>query len=311
MLHKKFISSALAAILAAGAFPALSLAAEDGGAAVYSVTFDEGGGEYQLEGGAALSDGKDGKAVRLDGEKKQYVKLADDITESLTDGYTISVDVYPENEANFARVFDLGTDTSNFAYFSAMGGGVPKYRYKGDDLFSNGVFLKQNEWNNVTITRRSDGEARLFINGNVAATSRSFVQPLSALGKTDANYLGKSHFENDAYFTGMIDNFEMYDYAIPEGEILMQNGGEVQVTAGYKLNGNEIYLGFPQSKSDDSFSAYAEIKNYKNLSVTAKLINIVYDQNDTVQSVIQSGTNTIAAGEMSIISNDLEFSDFT
>ncbi len=135
MLHKKFISSALAAILAAGAFPALSLAAEDGGVAVYSVTFDEGGGEYQLEGGAALSDGKDGKAVRLDGEKKQYVKLADNITESLTGDYTISVDVYPENDANFARVFDLGTDTSNFAYFTAMGGGVPKYRYKGDDLF--------------------------------------------------------------------------------------------------------------------------------------------------------------------------------
>ncbi|MBQ3463539.1 MAG: family 43 glycosylhydrolase [Clostridia bacterium] len=310
MLHIKFISSALAAALVIGAFPALSLAAEDGGAAVYSVTFDDGG-EYQLEGGAALSDGKDGKAVRLDGEKKQYVKLADNITESLTGDYTISVDVYPENDANFARVFDLGTDTSNFAYFTAMGGGVPKFRYKGDDLFSNGVFLKQNEWNNVTITRHSDGEARLFINGNVAATSRSFVQPLSALGKTDANYLGKSHFENDAYFSGMIDNFEIYDYAIPEGEIFMQNGGEVQVTAGYKLNGNEIYLGFPQSKSDDSFSAYAEIKNYKNLSVTAKLINIVYDQNDTVQSVIQSGTNTIAAGEMSIISNDLEFSYFT
>ena len=249
MLHKKFISSALAAILAAGAFPALSLAAEDGGAAVYSVTFDEGG-EYQLEGGAALSDGKDGKAVRLDGEKKQYVKLADNITESLTGDYTISVDVYPENDANFARVFDLGTDTSNFAYFTAMGGGVPKYRYKGDDLFSNGVFLKQNEWNNVTITRRSDGEARLFINGNVAATSRSFVQPLSALGKTDANYLGKSHFENDAYFTGMIDNFEIYDYAISDEEIMTVCG----------------------------------------TAAKAKLVNVVYDENGRVASVKEADT---------------------
>ncbi|MBR0028040.1 MAG: family 43 glycosylhydrolase, partial [Clostridia bacterium] len=305
MLHKKFISSALAAILAAGAFPALSLAAEDGGAAVYSVTFDEGG-EYQLEGGAALSDGKDGKAVRLDGEKKQYVKLADNITESLTGDYTISVDVYPENDANFARVFDLGTDTSNFAYFTAMGGGVPKYRYKGDDLFSNGVFLKQNEWNNVTITRRSDGEARLFINGNVAATSRSFVQPLSALGKTDANYLGKSHFENDAYFTGMIDNFEIYDYAIPEGEILMQNGGEVQVTAGYEKNGTEI-VSFYQG---DRFNAYAKIKNYTHQATTAKLICVVMSNYGKIWDIYESDTAEIAPGNEETVTYAFEFNPY-
>ena len=151
MFNRRFISAAVVAALVMGTFPVVPLA--DSGNLVYSVTFDEGGSAYTLQNGASLSDGKDGKAVRLDGEKMQYVKLADDITENLTDGYTISVDVYPENEANFARVFDLGTDTTNFAYFTCMGGGVPKYRYKGDDLFSDGVFLKQNEWNNVTITR--------------------------------------------------------------------------------------------------------------------------------------------------------------
>ena len=243
MFNRRFISAAVAAALVMGTFPVVPLA--DSGNLVYSVTFDEGGSAYTLQNGASLSDGKDGKAVRLDGEKMQYVKLADDITESLTDGYTISVDVYPENEANFARVFDLGTDTTNFAYFTCMGGGVPKYRYKGDDLFSDGVFLNLNEWNNVTITRRSDGEARLFINGNIAATSRSFVQPLSNLGKTDANYLGKSHFENDAYFTGMIDNFEIYDYAISDNEIMTAYGTAIKaklVNVVYDEDGKVMYV---------------------------------------------------------------------
>lgn len=193
--------------------------ADKGAESVCSVTFDEGGSEYQLMDGATLIDGRDGKAVRLDGEKKQYVKLPDNLTKDMEGDYTISVDVYPENDANFARVFDLGTDTSNFAYFTAKGGGVAKYRYKGDDLFADGIELNLNEWNNVTITK-SGGEARLFINGHTAATSRSFVHSLSDLGETNANYLGKSHFENDAYFTGMIDNFEIYDYAIADEDIM-------------------------------------------------------------------------------------------
>lgn len=247
MYKKRFVSAALALVMVIGCAPVLGIADKDG-EPVYKVTFDEKAADYSLEGGAALADGKDGKAVRLDGEKQQYVKLADDITEQLTDGYTISVDVYPENDANFARVFDLGTDTTNFAYFTCMGGGVPKYRYKGDDLFSDGVFLKLNEWNNITITRDTSGEAKLFINGNIAATSRSFVQPLSNLGKTDANYLGKSHFENDAYFTGMIDNFAIYDYALTDEEVMTLNG----------------------------------------TATKAKLVNVVFDENNRLMSVTET-----------------------
>ena len=287
-------------LLILAALPALislcihTLAMADNSEAEYNVTFDEGGGAYTLEG-AVLTDGKDGKAVRLDGEKQQYVRLADDITENLTGDYTISVDVYPEDEANFARVFDLGTDTSNFAYFTCMGGGVPKYRYKGDDLFSDGVFLKLNEWNNVTITREG-GEARLFINGNIAATSRSFVQSLSNLGKTDANYLGKSHFENDAYFTGMIDNFAIYDYAVPEGEIIMQNGGEVRVTADYSYDG-------------DTVIAYALIKNYKNATLDARTINVVYDYADEVKAVFNSELKTLNAGDETKAEVNIPYTD--
>lgn len=304
MYKKRFTAAALAAALVMGCMPALSLA-DKGGEPVYKVTFDEDSNNYTMMDGAAYTEGKDGRAVRLDGDKKQYVQLSNDITVDLDGDYTISVDVYPENEANFARVFDLGTDTTNFAYFTVMGGGVPKYRYKGDDLFSDGVFLNVNEWNNVTITKRSDGEARLFINGEVAATSRSFVQPLSALGKTDANYLGKSHFENDAYFSGMIDNFEIYDYAFADGTIIKQTGGEVQVTAWHIDDKSEI-INF-----DGDFDAVALVHNYAHQTVNAKLVSAVYDSDNNLMYTKESHTTEVepVVGTSKILTNSFNFDE--
>lgn len=303
MYKNRFIHAILAVMFVIGTFvPAAS--AGSGKDAVYKVTFDDNSEVYTLMDGAAYTDGRNGRAVRLDGEQKQYVKLDDDITEALTGDYTISVDVYPENDANFARVFDLGTDTTNFAYFTVMGGGVPKFRYKGDDLFSDGVFFNVGEWNNVVITKNG-GEARLFINGELAASSRSFVQPLSALGKTDANYLGKSHFENDAYFTGMIDNFAIYDYAVQEKDIKMANGGEVQVKAGFKNNNTEAL----SLEAGDEITSYADINNYKNNSISAKLICVTYDVSYSVMSTVESDKITISSGESASLAVQIEIPD--
>lgn len=305
MYKKKFIYALLAMSLSAVVFPAVC-GADGEKSAVYSVTFDSEGEKYTLKEGAELTDGADGKAVRLDGEKKQYVQLADDITEKLDGDYTISVDVYPENETNFARVFDLGTGTDNFAYFTCMGGGVPKYRYKGDDLFSDGVSIILGEWNNVTITRH-DGEARLFINGEVAATSRSFIQPLSALGKTDANYLGKSHFENDAYFTGMIDNFAIYDYAFADGEIIKKCGGAIEVSVCHK-DANGVIAAF-----DGDFDVVMTVNNYTNEPITAKLVSVLYDSHGNVLGTRECPAVSVMpnVGEGKIITNTVNVSGDT
>ena len=262
-----------------------AFAAKYDGAATYSVTFDEGGGAYELMDGASLADGIDGKAVKLDGEKNQYVKLADDITEGLTGDYSISVDVYPENEASFARVFDLASDQNNFMYFTTWGGGVPKFRYKGDDLYSDSIFFKLNEWNHAVITRRG-GEARLYINGEIAATSTSFVNDLGLPGKTGQNYLGKSQQPQDVYFTGMIDNFEIRDYALTEKEVkLASNADTVEVKAGFDYT------------ADGNVTSYAEIKNYKNKPVRCSLVSAVYDSDGRLVSVKTTNSVTLASGE--------------
>ena len=303
MNKKRLICSVISLTLNVGCIP-LTVAADDTDNAVYSVTFDDDSEKYTLKDGAEKTQGKDGNAVRLDGEKKQYVLLENDITEKMDGDYSISVDVYPENEASFARVFDLGTGTDNFAYFTTYGGGIPKFRYKGDDLFSDDVSFNLNEWNNVVITKKGT-EARLYINGNTAATSTTFVNSLSALGKTDKNYLGKSHYENDAYFTGMIDNFKIYDYAIEEKDVKMANGGEVQVKAGYK-NGNNEIIAFNYGMTA---TPYVEVKNYKSSDIKAALVNIVYTENGRILSSESSGSINIRSGETSTLTNNIDIPD--
>lgn len=308
-MKRKILCTLISCAMAASFVPYSTAEGTDDKAAIYSVTFDDGSSEYTLNEGASLTDSIDGKAVKLDGDKKQYVQLANDIVTDMNGDYSISVDVYPENEASFARVFDIGSGTDNFMYFTTYGGGIPKFRFKGDDLFSDGVFFKLNEWNNAVITKKG-GEARLYINGNIAATSTTFIHPLSDLGKTDKNYLGKSQYETDPYFTGMIDNFKIYDYAIDEKDVKMANGGEVQIKAGYKKDGKEILnLDF-----NSSATAYAEVTNYKNTPVTAKLVNVCFDvytdytaetTNKQLSKTISSDTITINPGETMTLSNEI------
>lgn len=297
MNKKKLICTVLSIFAAASYIPNVfaDTLKDDTDKAVYSVTFDDGGSKYELKDGASLTESDYGYAVKLDGTQKQYVQLENNITENLSGDYTISADVYPEDNASFARVFDIGSGTDNFMYFTTYGGGIPKFRFKNDDLFSYNVFFNLNEWNNVTITKEGS-DARLYINGQIAATSDTFVNDLSLLGKTDKNYLGKSQYEADAYFTGMIDNFNIYNYAISEKDIKSSQGiSEVKATVGYKSNGNEIaYI-------SDNMESYAEITNYSNDDVTAKTVNIGYYKDGNVSFTKDSDTVTVKKGETSSI----------
>lgn len=297
MNKKKLICTVLSIFAAASYIPNVfaDTLTDDTDKAVYSVTFDDGGSKYELKDGASLTESDYGNAVKLDGTQKQYVQLENNITENLSGDYTISADVYPEDNASFARVFDIGSGTDNFMYFTTYGGGIPKFRFKNDDLFSYNVFFNLNEWNNVTITKEGN-EARLYINGQIAATSDTFVNDLSLLGKTDKNYLGKSQYEADAYFTGMIDNFNIYNYAISEKDIKSSQGiSEVKATVGYKSNGNGIaYI-------DDNMESYAEITNYSNDDITAKTVNICYDKDGNVVFTKDSDTITVKKGESTSI----------
>ena len=61
-----------------------------------------------------------------------------------------------------------------------------------------------------------------YISGGVERTvvAEGPTQPLPAdLGVTTQNWIGRSQYEGDAYFMGMLDEFHIYNRALSTGEI--------------------------------------------------------------------------------------------
>jgi hypothetical protein len=59
---------------------------------------------------------------------------------------------------------------------------------------------------------------RLHVDGTLVGTAATTVLPKD-LGKTTQNWLGRSQYEADAYYGGMVDDLCIYDRAMSEGEI--------------------------------------------------------------------------------------------
>ena len=309
-----------AVFFAAALLTAASAYAE--GEPVYNVTFDDVSSEYELvsaspDDRAQLVEGESGKAVDLSGGA--YVKLKDDLTFNMTGDYSIAVDVMPRTKLSFARVFDIGTGTDNTLWLSCYGGELPKMRFNGNDLISNSVGVKVGEWNHIVITREGT-EAKLFINGVIAATSNSFYNDLSLLGQTDKNYLGRSQYETDPGFDGQIDNFAVYDYALNEGQIVMEGDPRLEMKGYYVSDNAGVLTSLPKGglilhKGDvreavgsyeviKSLSAAAQIKNYTTDTKKIKLISVVYDADMNPMKIVSSAAEP-ASREVISMTNQL------
>ncbi len=279
---------------------------------VYKVTFDEDSAEYEFMEGAELAEGEDGMAVELNGELSQYVKLEDNITSGMSGDYTISVDFLPRNEASYPRVFDLGSGTDNTMFFTYNGGGIPKFRFKGNDLFSNDLKFNLNEWNNLTITKTGT-DAVMYINGKTAATSNTFFNELSLLGETNANYLGRSQYAADAYFDGMIDNFVIYDYGLSESEVKAAVGNEAYATIRYYRGENEITSvknSALATISAETVTVTAETKNFTAEPLSYYYMTVLYNETGELCGVmpLSDGRQTLEAGETRTDSADIHVS---
>ncbi len=265
---------------------------------VVSFTFDDETEQYELFGGATLTESEWGNALLLDASESQYAQLPNSLTSGLTGDYTIAVDVYPADDASFARVFDIATGTDNTMFFTANGGGIPKFRFKGDDLYSGGVQLNIGEWNSVVITRRGN-TGTLYING-VTAVTADFANDLGVLGETDKNYLGKSQYEADKYYSGMIDNFEIYDYAVSESAVKLAYNDELTLTAAYTQDGKDVML----FDSATPVTAEVRVNNYQNDTYSAAVVCASYKDGALIATAV-SNTAEIAAGADAVITADV------
>ncbi len=172
-----------------------------------------------LVGGASIvNDATRGNVVNLSGGS-QYVNLPAGVS-SLR---TFSGWVKWNGGGAWQRIFDFGTDTSHWIYFTTWDwNGLPHCALTSDSpnfahYIQSPVAFPTGVWTHVAITL--DGrQGILYLNGQVAAVNNS-VNLLPADVGANRNYFGRSQFAADAYFNGRLDSIKLNSRALSLAEI--------------------------------------------------------------------------------------------
>lgn len=277
---------------------------------VAQVTFDDGGAAYELFGGAALTDGRSGKALSLDGNS-QYatVNSIGDALSSINGDFTISVWTNPQTLGSWARVYDFGNGSAgNYAFLTASNGANARFAFKdgSEQVVDAKGALTVGDWQNVVISR-DGGITTFYINGRAVGSTDSITYNWQSVGKFNNYYLGKSQFDADAYYAGEIDDLAIYDCAATK-DMLVELAAEKYVDENaeninkyncqildtkYYLNGERIFaLGKNQT---GELQAVTTIKNYTTEPVEMTVQTMRAKGTDT--SVIGSEKISVASGE--------------
>ncbi len=332
-LSKRAIAVVTALSAVASVLPVVTAAPSvEGKIPVISYTFDGNDTHsYSLMNGAALEerDEVNGKAVKLTQSSSQYVKLADNLTAGLTGDFTISVDVNPASETWWTRVFDLAKGDATSADFKNIflsnNAWTPKFDTNAGNTIQTTTdesadYFNLNEWNHAAIVR-SGNTAKMYINGELRATNTNFTLDLDYTGESDCNYLGKSAYSADAYYDGMIDNFQIYNSALTEDEIgiladktdrndalIAQHNRYFIETKFMDENGKKIFAAAP----GQTVTAEIEITNYKLIDTEFQaVIAINSSSGESTESISyeeELGAVRVASGETAIYTTTIDSS---
>ncbi len=261
MKFRKIISVILAGSTAFSVLPAAIAAEQIKKAPVINVTFDEGSDSYTLHNGTLIS-GRNGKALSLNGDN-QYADIngiADKLA-AISGDFTISVWCKPNEITTWSRIYDFGNGSSGtYMFLTPSSGANPRLAVTnngiaGEQIADSASGLSTGSWHNVTITR-SGAVTSFYTDGIMSGTTTSLNYKFSEIGIMQNYYLGKSQFDADPYYNGMIDDFTVYDYALTEGEvqtvaaeayeayknsIVYQNSCYITDTRFYTSDGEEIF----------------------------------------------------------------------
>jgi alpha-L-arabinofuranosidase len=185
-----------------------------------------------LNNAAGFASGVSGNALSLTGG---YASLPTGLVSTVTD-FTVAAWVKVTTLANWERVFDFGTGTTDYMFLTPDAGTTNAIRFSittggdGNEQQLNGPVLAANTWTHIAVTL-SGTTGTLFVNGIAVATNTNMTLHPSSLGSTNHNYLGRSQFTGDPTYQGLIDDFRIYNQALSSAAVLALAAPTVLVPA--------------------------------------------------------------------------------
>lgn len=180
-------------------------------------TFDSKNGfDGVATGSPVYAAGQVGDALVFDGVDDLVTLPAGAIN---YENLTIATWVNWDGGGNYQRIFDFGNGTNQYLFLTPNTGSGMRFAIKngGAEQTVTTTALPTGQWVHVAVTLDGD-TATLFVNGfPMASNIRVTINPSDF--NPGVNYIGDSQFGGDPLFSGKIDEFRIYNYALGADEI--------------------------------------------------------------------------------------------
>ena len=186
-----------------------------------------GNGKNAATHGTAFGTGHIGRDLDINNMAAgatNYVVLPANLL-STARAMTVAFWVRVRTDRTFARVFDFGTDTQSYMYFTPheTPSGNPRFGITtssntGEQNLVHTAAMKVATWYHVAITLGPNGGV-LYVNGTQSAASTTMTLRPISIGTTPNDWLGHSQWTQDPYFDGEIDELRIYSDVLTADQV--------------------------------------------------------------------------------------------
>lgn len=138
-------------------------------------------------------------------------------------GFTAAAWVWYDVTNNNSRIMDFGNGQASDNIVFANSGTTTDLIFKvytgatsGGTITAAGV-IETGKWMHLAATVDMNGNAKIYKDGAMLASGTTAVP--ASINRTQ-NWLGRSNWAGDSYFDGRLKDFEMWNYALNEDEIV-------------------------------------------------------------------------------------------
>jgi poly(hydroxyalkanoate) depolymerase family esterase len=264
-----------------------------------------------LPSGGTFTNGQ----LTLASASSQYASLPTGIVGTLSN-FTIVTWVKLNSTANWARIFDFGSDGTTNMFLTPQNGANGTLRF---GITTNGGGSEQQincsstmsvgVWYQVAVTLNGN-TGILYLNGLPVGTNTAMTLRPSSLGSTANNYLGRSQYP-DPYFDGAIDEFRIYNVGLSAAAAAQFYAGGPSQTATVTLgNLNQTYNGTARSVTVTTTPTNLTVNltyngsanaptNAGSYAVIGTISDANYQGSATNTLVISKGAGTVNLGNLS------------
>jgi len=187
--------------------------------------------------------GKVGRAISLSNTYANYVDLPDGFSDFRT-GLTINLWAYTTAAGSWANFIQFSNGAPNDNIFLCRNSTTTTLQFRTANgttqnaaINANGAILL-NQWQMFTVTLDTAGSVKIYrdgvlykyYNNDGTTVTPTATIPLPNFVTRVNNYIGKSAW-GDAYFTGLLDEIRVYNYALTPEQIVAQYYADSGVAA--------------------------------------------------------------------------------